>query len=195
MKVNLYGASGHATVIMDIAKSVGFEIDTIYDDDLNVDNIGGVLVSHSLERRDDWIISIGSNPVRKMIVEKHKFGYAKLVHSFAVVSDNVKIDEGTVIMAGGIINSGTSIGKHVIVNTNSSIDHDCVLEDFVHISPGATLCGHIKVGEGSHVGAGAVVIPGINIGKWAVIGAGAVIINDIPDGAKVVGNPGRIIEM
>lgn len=32
------------------------------------------------------------------------------------------------------------------------------------------------------------------IGEWCTIGAGAVIIHDVPDGATVVGNPGRIIK-
>ncbi|HZW78021.1 MAG TPA: acetyltransferase, partial [Flavobacteriaceae bacterium] len=38
---------------------------------------------------------------------------------------------------------------------------------------------------------GASIIPGVNIGKWCTIGAGAVILHDVPDGATVVGNPGR----
>jgi acetyltransferase-like isoleucine patch superfamily enzyme len=84
-------------------------------------------------------------------------------------------------MSGVSINSAVSIGKHCIINTNSSIDHDCVIEDFVHISPNAALGGS--------------VIQGIRIGKWCTIGAGAAIIRDIPDGATVVGNPGKIIKV
>jgi acetyltransferase EpsM len=38
------------------------------------------------------------------------------------------------------------------------------------------------------------VLPEINIGKWTTIGAGAVVIKDVPDGAVIVGNPGRIIK-
>ena len=81
-----------------------------------------------------------------------------------------------------------------IINTSCSIDHDCTLEDYVHVSPNATLCGTILVGEGTHIGAGATIIPNISIGKWVTIGAGAVIIENVPDHAVVVGNPGRIIK-
>jgi acetyltransferase EpsM len=49
------------------------------------------------------------------------------------------------------------------------------------------------VGEGTQIGAGAVVIPNVTIGSWCMIGAGTVIIKDIPNGATVVGNPGRIL--
>ena len=97
-------------------------------------------------------------------------------------------------MPGVTINSSTIIGAHCIINTNSSVDHDCVLEHYVHISPNATLCGSVFVGEGTHIGAGSVLIPGVKIGKWCTIGAGSVIIKDVPDYSTVVGNPGKIIK-
>lgn len=64
-----------------------------------------------------------------------------------------------------------------------------------NISPNAALAGNVTIGEGTHVGMGASIIQGIKIGKWCTIGAGAVIIQDIPDGATVVGNPGKIIKI
>lgn len=57
------------------------------------------------------------------------------------------------------------------------------------------MAGHVEVGEGSHIGIGVSIIQGIKIGKWCTIGAGAVIIKDVPDGATVVGNPGKIIKI
>jgi sugar O-acyltransferase (sialic acid O-acetyltransferase NeuD family) len=97
-------------------------------------------------------------------------------------------------MAGVSINSGVNVGKHSIINTNSCIDHDCVLNDFVHVSPNAALAGSVTVGEGTHIGISACVIQGIKIGTWATIGAGAVVVDDVPDYAVVVGNPARIIK-
>jgi acetyltransferase EpsM len=69
------------------------------------------------------------------------------------------------------------------------------LGNYVHVSPNATLCGDVNIGEGAHIGTGAIVIPGIKIGEWVTIGAGAVIIKDVPDKVTVVGNPGRILEL
>ena len=90
--------------------------------------------------------------------------------------------------------SSVKIGKHVIINTAASIDHDCIVEDFAHVSPNATLSGNVKVGEGSHIGAGAVIIPNITIGKWAMIGAGSDVTKNVPDYSVVVGNPARKIK-
>jgi acetyltransferase EpsM len=95
-------------------------------------------------------------------------------------------------MPGAIVNAKSNIGKHCILNTNSSVDHECVLGDFVHIAPAATLAGNVEVGEGSLIGMGAVVLPYVKIGKWCKIGAGAVVVKDVPDGKTVIGVPAKI---
>ena len=59
----------------------------------------------------------------------------------------------------------------------------------------ALICWCINVREGIQTVIGATIISGINIGKWCTIGAETVVINDIPDGATVVGNPGKIIKI
>lgn len=192
----LYGASGHGKVIAEIAEANSIIIDAFIDSDFSKSRLLNYEVIHEIPDTDiDIIISIGNNRVRKNIVENHtNFNFVKLIHPQSIISKRAVIEEGTVVMAGATVNSEVTIGKHCIINTNASIDHDCILEDFTHISPNAALAGDIFVGEGTHVGIGACIIQGITIGKWCTIGAGAVIIKDVPDGATVVGNPGRIIK-
>lgn len=189
----LYGASGHAKVIIDIIKDNGIPIDGVFDDNKEVKVLNDFHVCHSWKDEAPMIISIGNNRVRKMIAERLNCQFGKAIHPSAIKSTSVKVDDGTVIMAGAIINADAVIGKHCIINTGASVDHECLIGDFVHISPHATLCGNVHVGEGSWVGAGATVIPGIKIGKWCTIGAGAVIIRDVPDNAVVAGVPGKVI--
>ncbi len=193
--INLFGASGHAKVIMDIIKAQGDKVDCLYDDNPHCADIHGVPVYKvgEVEVSGPMIISIGANHIRKMIAECHPLEYAKAIHPKTIVSQSAEISDGTVVMQGAVIQSDVRIGKHCIINTASSVDHECQIGDFVHVSPHATLCGNVHVGEGSWIGAGAIVIPGIKIGKWCTVGAGAVVIKDIPDGAIVVGNPARII--
>lgn len=97
-------------------------------------------------------------------------------------------------MGGVVINADTAVGKHCIINTSASADHDCIIEDFVHISPHAALCGGVTVGEGAHIGTGAIIIPGKKIGAHSIIGAGAVVLRDIPPNVVAVGNPARVIK-
>lgn len=194
----LYGATGHARVIIDCLESNQIPINGIFDDDISKKELLEYKVignyNPALFKDEELIISIGENEIRKKISEhvSHKFG--KVVHKSATISKYSQISEGTVVFHKSIIQNSVIIGRHVIINTSASIDHDCIIEDFAHISPNATLCGGVKVGEGTQIGAGSVVIQNINIGKWCTIGAGAVVIKDIPDYSVVVGNPGRKIK-
>jgi sugar O-acyltransferase (sialic acid O-acetyltransferase NeuD family) len=194
----LYGASGHGKVIADILKECGIDQILFWDDANTVALAGYNVIKTPGDFKgisDKVLISIGNNEIRKKIADKlnEKLSFFNAIHPKAVISTKTVIENGTAIMAGAVINCDTRIGRHCIINTSSSVDHDCVLEDYVHISPNATLCGDVYVGEGSQVGAGSVIIPGIRIGKWCTVGAGAVVIKDVPDYATVIGNPASIL--
>lgn len=193
----LYGASGHAKVIIDILRDSGIPVSGAFDKNPAIKEIGGIpVLGAEVEGELDQpvIISIGDNAIRRRVAESLQHTFGKAIHPTAIISPSVSIAEGSVVMQGAIIQASATIGKHAIVNTGASIDHDCQIGDFAHISPGAVLSGNVQVGEGTHIGAGAVVIPNLKIGKWCKIGAGAVVIRDLPDGVTAVGNPARIIK-
>lgn len=191
----LYGASGHAKVIIDILKSQNIQISGLIDDNQSISSLLDYSVYHEKNKLSPLIISIGDNKIRKMICGNLiDVSYETAIHSTAIISEYCSIAEGTVIMQGAIVQSGSNIGRHCIVNTGASVDHDCFVEDFVHISPHATLCGNVTVGEGAWIGAGAIIIPGIKIGRWSIIGAGSVVTKDIPDNVLAVGNYCKIIK-
>ena len=192
----LYGASGHCKVVIEVLRSQNAcVIDAIHDDHPVSETILGIPVRPvSFQASHELIISIGNNAIRKKIAEKLNTKFTIAVHKSAILSPSSKVEKGTVVMAGVVINADVSVGKHCIVNTGAIVEHDCYIEGYVHISPNATLAGNVKVGEGTHIGAGSVIIQGVTIGKWVTIGAGSVIIRDVPDYAVIVGNPGRIIK-
>jgi acetyltransferase EpsM len=196
--MNLYGASGHSKVIIDIAKSIDLPIDTIFDDNLQITEVSGHPVIHILSDElliRGTVLAIGDNKIRKMVANKFEGKFHNgIFHSSAVLAPTVIMGDGTVVMANASINAEVIIGNHCIINTGATVEHECQLGNYVHISPNSALAGDVIVGEGSHVGIGAVVIPGVKIGKWVTIGAGAVVLEDIPDFAVVVGNPGKIIK-
>jgi len=197
--IYLYGASGHAKVVVEILEQQQKVISGLVDSNPSITNLFQYPVFQEIPTADinneiAVIICVGNNITRKKLAEGILFNFATAIHPSSNISARSSIGVGSVIMSMVSINSGASVGKHVILNTNSSVDHDCVLEDYVHISPNVALAGNVKVGAGTHIGIGACVIQGIKIGKWATIGAGTVIIKDVPDYAVVVGNPGRIIK-
>ena len=189
----LYGASGHAKVIIDIIEAMGEHIEGIIDDNPTSDMLHGYPVTKGYHGQSPVIIAIGSNEVRYRLATMLPCRWATVIHPAAIVSPSAMVGEGTVVMQGTIIQSDAVIGRHVIVNTGASIDHECRIGDFAHISPHATLCGNVTVGDGAWVAAGCIVLPGVKIGRWSVIGAGSVVSHDIPDGVLAVGNRVHVV--
>ena len=97
-------------------------------------------------------------------------------------------------MANTCINPNTKIGKHCIINTGAIVEHDNIIDDYVHISPNATLCGTVKVGEYTHIGAGSVIKNSITITNNCIIGAGGVVVNNIEESGTYVGVPANKIK-
>ena len=193
----LYGASGHAKVIIDILESSGISVSGLFDDDPTIKELCGrpVLGKFAGQALDaPLILSIGDNAIRAKFSKSLQLDFGTAIHPSAIISPSATIAMGTVVMQGVIVQAEAKVGKQVILNTNASIDHECVVGDFAHISPSSVLSGRVKIGEGAFIGSGAVLIPGIKVGKWCTIGAGAVVIKDIPPYCTAVGNPARIIQ-
>lgn len=202
-RVFVFGASGHAKVVLDILARAGAGAVQVFDDD--PERAGQVLLGHTVAGGREAllaqgaasglaIVAIGANAPRRAVAQwlsSRGFGFASAVHPAAAVGAQVRVGAGSVVMAGAVVNPDTSVGMHCIVNTCASIDHDCRVGDGVHVAPGARLCGGVTVGEDAFIGAGAIVVPGRQIGSGAIIGAGAIVLQDIPDRALVAGNPAR----
>ena len=185
--VIIIGAGGHAKVIADIIYKSGDNLIGFLDD--NLANRGkeiylgkkvlGTTKDIKNYNKNYFIIGIGNNSIRKKINNENNLKLYTAIHPSAIIAQDVKIGTGSVIMAGVVINPGTVIGKNCIINTCSSLDHDNLLEDYVHISPGAHLAGTVSVKEGTWICTGATIINNITIAQNNIIGAGSVVIKDI----------------
>ncbi len=208
-KIVLIGGGGHCKVVISILKKLdNFEIAGIVDNYKLGSLIKGIKVIGTDDNlRDIYqsgihyaLITVGStkdNTKRYTLFNMaREIGYEVLViiSPEAIVDKSIKIDEGTVIMLGCIINVGSSIGKNCIINTGAIIEHDCKIGNHCHISPGVHISGAVNIGELTFIGIGATIIQGIKIGKNVTIGAGSVIIKDIPDNVIALGNPAKIIK-
>lgn len=196
-KLMIIGASGHGKVIADIAVKNGYKDICFFDDDESVKECAGFQVLGQSEKvkdiDDEVIVAIGDAKIREKMQSSLK-NIPSLIHPAATISRRVFIDEGTVIMAGAVINSDSVIGKGCIINTGSSVDHDCLIGDYVHISVGAHIAGMVAVGARTWIGAGAIVSNNINICCDCYIGAGAVVVKDIDVPGTYIGVPARRME-
>ena len=194
-KVYLYGASGHAKVVLDIARLAHVDVPCMIDDNPNLHEVAGLSVVHSADGLSPIIVTIGDCQIRRAIVNSlGERKYLTLIHPSVIKADSVSLGCGTVVMAGVILNPDVNVGSHCIINTGASLDHDVLIEDYVHVAPHCTLCGGVKVSEGTWIGAGTTIIQGINIGRNCLIGAGSVVVEEVPDNSLCYGNPARVVK-
>ena len=199
-KVLVWGAGGHAKVVVDLLRTNGFDVAGFIDDQ-NPTREGelycGARISVDVDCSDpsrsrNVVIAIGDNSAReqKALLAKSKgFKLISAIHPRATIARDVEIGAGVVVMAGAVINSGAVVGDGAIINTCAIVEHDCVIGDWVHISPGARIAGGVRIGKLAWIGIGATIIERINVGEKATAGAGAVLIRDVPPGMTVAGVP------
>lgn len=208
--VIIVGSSGHSKVIIDIFEKEGkYEIVGLLDAHRNIGEetlsykvIGKVehLPELLLKNPNSKIfIAIGDNWIRQKVVNKiidiaPNIDFATTIHPSAQIGKNVQIGKGVAIMAGAIINSDSNIGDFAIINTNASIDHDCIMLKYSSVAPGVTTGGNVTIGEFSAISIGATIKHGISIGNHSVVGAGSVLVKNCGDNQIVYGIPAKEIK-
>lgn len=198
-KLLIIGASGHGKVVADIALKMNKwqQIAFVDDDESLKSSLDFEVLGTSKDIEPyikDWdvFIAIGNNSIREKIqneLQVQGATFPTLIHPNAVLGEEVEIAGGTVVMAGVVINPSTKVGKGCIINTAASIDHDNVIEDFVHISPGVHLAGTVKIGKGVWLGIGSIVSNNITIVDNCIIGAGGTVVNNIKKTGLYIGVP------
>lgn len=207
-KLIVFGAGGHAKVVIDIIELQGiYDIAAVLDDDsrLKGSRFFGYTVLGTRAELPGLqsagmrlaIVAIGENASRAAVaahLTEQGWQFATAVHPRACIGRGVETAPGCAIMAGCVVNADARIGAHCIINSGATIDHDCRIAEDVHIAPGCHLCGGVSVGRGSFLGAGTTVTPGVSIGSNVIVGAASAVIRDVADAAKVSGVPARARE-
>ena len=197
----IIGAGGHGRVIADIAQKLGtYETISFLDDGDAKETMGLPIVGKTSDIEKyidtaDIFVAIGNNKVRGEFIERLLLmgsNISTLIHPSAVIGACVEIGVGTAVMAGTVINPCVKLGQGVIVNTSSSIDHDCTIGDYCHIAVGVHVAGTVNLGKKVWLGAGATIKNNISICADCIIGAGAVVVKDITESGTYIGVPAKM---
>lgn len=90
-------------------------------------------------------------------------------------------------------NAPIHIGAHVMIGPNVQIytaAHALEADERIR---GLETALPVIIEDKVWIGGGAILLPGVTIGREAIVGAGAVVTKDVPPGARVAGNPARIL--
>ena len=203
------GTSGHAKVVIDIIeKEARYKIVGLLDPKyevgeevfgypvLGVEDELSVLVDE--QEISGIIVAVGDNGIRAQVARRitercPTLKFVNSIHPGAMVARDVSIGNGTVVMAGAVVNPCCKIGEFCIVNTKASLDHDSTMGDFAQLAPGVTTGGNVVIGEFSTVCLGATVKQGIQIGSHSIIGAGAVVLENIGSYQMAYGVPAKSV--
>jgi len=205
----LLGAGGHASVVLALLRELQCEVLGVSDPALLSQS---VLQWQGLPVWDDATVLAQHSPTNVFLANGVGFvqtpeprqrvfhtytqtGYVfpALVHPFTWVAADVHVGEGVQIMAGAVVQTGTTLGTNTLVNTGARIDHGCQIGPHSHVACGAVLCGDVQLGSHTFIGAGAVVIQGIGLGSHCTVGAGSVVLHSHGDRQRLVGAPARAI--
>jgi UDP-N-acetylglucosamine acyltransferase len=104
-----------------------------------------------------------------------------------VVGDANHFREFSTVSRGTTQGGGvTRIGNNNLFMAYSHVAHDCVVGSHTVFANGATLAGHVEVGDHASVGAFSPVHQFCRVGRFAYIGACTVITQDVPPFSRVV---------
>ncbi|TFV45859.1 acetyltransferase [Bradyrhizobium niftali] len=197
-KAYIFGAGGHARVIasfLDVAPV--FVVQSLE---------GQAALPGSMMSEDDYFrelplgdayLGIGANAARDLCASRlraAKVNMPPCIAPTAFVARDAEIESGAVIGAGAVIGSRALIGRDTIVNTLSSVDHDCILGALSQVTVGVTFGGGVRVGANCFFGMKSGVFPNRIIGDNVQVMAGSLISTDVEPNVMMGGNPAQLVK-
>jgi sugar O-acyltransferase (sialic acid O-acetyltransferase NeuD family) len=191
----IVGKGGHAHVIASFLPHA--RIRFMVPDDPGLDDIPQADFFGGTESPDaDYYVGIGDNAVRRSYFDRLKargIAISNCIAPNAWVAPNALLGEGSFVGAGAIVGARSRIGENAIINTLSSVDHDCDLGEDSQLTPGVTFGSHLDVGRACFFGMKSTILPRLTLGDGVVVMAGALVVRSAPAGVMLGGSPARIM--
>lgn len=202
--VLLIAAGGLAREAYAVCVASGHRVLGFLDDDLAKHGrpVADLAVLGPLELVSEYpeaavLICAGQGRVRQILCDQlSRLGvrddrYLTVVDPAITVPPGCTIGVGSIILAGTVLTSDVSIGRHCVVMPNATLTHDDTLGDFATVCAGVALGGYVEIGEAAYLGMNSSVRQNVVVGPGAVLGMGSVLLTDLPAHQTWVGVPAR----
>lgn len=162
-KLLILGAGGYGKTVADAAQQLGcYNKIAFLDDGKSGASILGKCEEYVIfaDETTEVYPAFGDNTARmewiKLLTEQD-IPVATLVHPTAYVSPTATLAPGVMVLPHAVVNTGVTVETGCIVNIGALIDHDTVLEEGVHLAPGAIVKAENRIPSGSKINSGMVV--------------------------------------
>ena len=159
----ILGAGGYGRTVADVASQLGRYAQIAFlDDGREGSDILGSCADYArfADGNTDIYPAFGSNEFRMKWLDtllREGISVPTLVHTRAYVSPTATLGVGTTVLPMAVVNTGAAVGKGCIINIGALVDHDSVLEDGVHLAPGAIIKAENRIPAGTKINSGEVI--------------------------------------
>lgn len=204
----IIGAGGFAREVLQLIQDINaieqeWRFLGFIDDNVSVQ--GTIVNGYPVLGTTEWLkdkdvavaIAIGNPKSKETIYNKIKdFGnsFPNLIHPNALIGDFNQFGMGNIITAGSILTVNIELHNFIIININTTIGHDVVMEDYCTILPSVCVSGNVHLEKAVMMGTKSAIIQQLKIGAYSIIGAGATVTKDIPGNCTAVGTPAKVIK-
>ncbi|WP_425918244.1 sugar O-acyltransferase [Acinetobacter sp. TSRC1-2] len=205
-KLAIFGIGGFAKELLDLAIDQGY-IDICFLEKEKYHEqsfLGFPILAESVvvtQSEVDFVIGIADPKIRKKIHDFYpNLHYPNLVHSQTSlgygIKERLENSQGVIVAAGARVTNSCQFGDFIIISFNSTVGHDCKLDDYVSIMPGVNISGCVKLEAGVYIGTNATILPGNLdkpkiLGAYSMIGAGAVVVKNTLANTTYIGAPAK----
>lgn len=168
-KLLILGAGGFGQSIAELAellckwKSISF-VDDRWSEQQQAGRYTIIANIQSLETIDvnnfEAIIAVGNNQIRQkwqQLLLDLSIPLTTIIHPQTVIAPSAKIGQGVSIMTGCVIGTNTIIQDGAILNMGTLLDHDVVVEQFVHLSIGVKVASNNIIPTFSFLEVGSII--------------------------------------
>lgn len=200
---------GHNTIVyVDLLEQCGYIIKGLYH--YNDERTGETYFDYpiigsfaDLYAKEDltgmnFALSMGDNKVRKMAYETIiRLGgdIPTIIHPKADVSKYATLGRGVVVHTNTVVHPEVTIGDNTVISCNCTLIHASNIGSHTYIAGSALIGAYTNMHDNVFVGLGAVLISAkvSLVGESAIIGAGAVVSSPVEANTVVAGVPARCI--
>ena len=197
MKVTLIGASGLAKEFIEFFGYDNYIRDISLFDNITESDEKLMFNKHPIIRKDSdlkehfktvspfYIIAIASPRKRKEVADKLKdYGGINVSYfsSKSIISEHSDISEkGVIIQINSQISSEVVLEEGVFINVRCMLGHDVKIGKYTTLSPDVKILGNVTIGEECVIATGVTIMPNVKIGNNVKVGMNKLVTEDISD--------------